>query len=122
MKLQGSGGCEFGSNFRIQLPEIECTMVAQDLDPSAFVLTKRPNDSYRAYLGTGRYYDYEVDTGEESFTVTYANDAGFLAFFLHACVTPDASENPPNSFEPRSKQQNHSSLLDRMARWLKPHL
>jgi len=96
-------------------------MIDHDLDPSAFVLTKGPNDSYRAYQGTGRYFDYEVDTGADSFTVTYANDAGFLKFFLDACVAPDDAGKPPAPEAPRSKHQNHSSLIGRMARWFKPH-
>jgi hypothetical protein len=112
IELQCSDGYEFDKGFRAQLPALEAMMIAHDLDPSAFTMMKGPNSSYRAYRGVGRYNNYTIDTGEDSFTVTYANDAEFLEYFIGACVAPDdaASEASP------SQGQRHFSLLTRLAR------
>jgi hypothetical protein len=61
-------------------------MIANGLDPSSFKITKGRNRAYGSYQGTGRYYDYDVDTGEDSFVVSFATDAGFLEYFLNACT------------------------------------
>jgi hypothetical protein len=117
-----SDGYAFDAGFLKQLPDVEKAMIAHNLDPSAFTITKGPNSSYRAYNGTGRYSDYAVDTGDDSFTVTYASDAGFLEFFLGACVAPDDSDSAPgHPIKPRSREHHQSSLIDRLARWFRPH-
>lgn len=119
IELESSDGYDFDESFRAQLPALEATMVAHNLDPSAFIITKGPNSSYRPYKGTGRYNDYTIDTGEDSFTVTYANDAGFLEYFTGACVAPD--DTVAASDKPSVRGRSHASLMARLARWLHPH-
>jgi hypothetical protein len=90
IELDCSEGYEFDASFRAQLPALEKAMTDHGIDPSDFVLTKGPSGAYHSYNG-GRapYNDYTVDTGEDAFTVTYADDAGFLEYFLRACLSPD---------------------------------
>jgi hypothetical protein len=110
IELDCSEGYEFDAAFREQLPSLGKTMLEHGLDPSAFTFTKGPNNSYRPYKGVGVYCDYIVDAGEESFTVNYANDAAFLEYFVHACVSPEENVN----------SKTHDSLLGRLARWVRP--
>jgi hypothetical protein len=123
IKLEAYEGYDFDRSFREQLPALEKTMIAQDLDPSVFTFLKGPNRTYSSYYrGSGRYFDYTVETGEDSFTVSYANDAGFLEYFLGACVAPDYSDKPASEgAKPRSREQSHSSLMGRLGRWIHPH-
>jgi hypothetical protein len=111
--LESSEGYDFEATFRQQLPALEKAMIAQGLDPSLFTITKGPNSSYRPYRGVGLYHDYIVDVRDESFTVTYADDAGFLAYFLHVCLSQD---------DPKAETRDkHSSLMGKLARWIHPN-
>jgi hypothetical protein len=97
-------------------------MIANGLDPSSFKITKGRNRAYGSYQGTGRYYDYDVDTGEDSFVVSFATDAGFLEYFLNACTESDDSDDKAGADVARpSTEQKHSSLLARLAQWVHPH-
>jgi hypothetical protein len=122
IKLEVAEGYDFDASFREQLPALEKTMITHGLDPAAFTITKGPNSSYSTfYRGSGRYFDYDVQTSEDSFTVTYADDAGFLEYFLGACVAPDDADEPAGEgAKPRSQEQNHSSLMGRLAAWIHP--
>jgi hypothetical protein len=74
IKAVDSDEVAFEASFRERLPAVEKTMIAHGLDPSAFTITKGRNRSYGSYYGTGRYYDYKVNTGEDSFVVSFATD------------------------------------------------
>ena len=91
IRLECADGCAFDESFLKRGADVERIMAANDLDPSSFRITKERSSKYSSYQGMGRYFDYTVDTGEDSFTVTYADDDGFLEFFLHACASKDGS-------------------------------
>ena len=120
IELECSEGYDFDATLREQLPTLEKTMIEQGLDPSAFTFTKGPNNSYRPYKGVGLYYDYIVDAGEDSFTVTYATDAAFLEYFLHACLSPDESGDSNEHAEEKKQRKTNASLLGRLKRWIHP--
>jgi hypothetical protein len=81
IKAVDSDEVAFEASVRVRLPLVESIMIANGLDPSSFKITKGRNRACGNYQGTGRYYDYEVNTGEDKFVVSFATDAGFLEYF-----------------------------------------
>jgi hypothetical protein len=115
--LQG-GEDEFDPEFRDQLPVVDKAMIEHNLDPSAFTITKDDSQAFGPASFGLRYHDYTVAVGDDSFTVTYPSDSGFLEFFLARCVAvddPDGTTDAPNPSEPQ--QQSHASLIGKFARW-----
>jgi hypothetical protein len=122
IKAVDSDEVAFEPSFRERLPAVEKIMVANGLDPSSFRITKCRNRAYHSYQGTGRYYDYEVNTGEDKFVVSFATDAAFLEYFLNACTESDGSDGRVGADVARpSTEQKHSSLMGRLAQWIHPH-
>jgi hypothetical protein len=121
IKAVDSDEVAFEASFRERLPAVEKIMIANGLDPALFKITKGRNRSGSSYYGTGRYYDYEVNTGEDKFVVSFATDAGFLEYFLNACTESDNSDNKGGADVARpSTGQKHSSLMGRLAQWIHP--
>jgi hypothetical protein len=122
IKAVDSDEVAFEPSFRERLPAVEKIMIANGLDPALFKITKGRNRSGRSYYGTGRYYDYEVNTGEDKFVVSFATDAGFLEYFLNACTeSDDSDDNGGSNVERTSTEEKHSSLMERFAQWVHPH-
>jgi hypothetical protein len=81
----------FDDGFLEQLHGVEQAMIAHGLNPSAFTFTKTLRRSHSD--GTCDN-DYTVATGDDSFSVTYPSDIGFLEYFLARCVVADEGFNP----------------------------
>jgi hypothetical protein len=84
IELIASDDNKFDDGFLKQLPGVERAMIARDVDPSTFVFAKMLRLTHSD--GT-RENDYTVAMGDDSFSVSYPSDIGFLEYFLARCVT-----------------------------------
>ena len=101
----------FSSEFMQRLPAVEKAMVAQGLEPSAFVISKDRAAPPAFPLGPF-FYEYTVFVGEKHFIVTEPNDSRFLEFFYQRCVAPD-DEDETTPARPRQP-----GLIRRLFRWM----
>jgi hypothetical protein len=109
---------DFEPYFLEQLPSLEKAMIEHDLDPSAFTFAKSRSGAYRSYGSNASHHDYAVNTGEDTFTVTYANDQGFLDFLLASCVADDSSgAGQGDARKAPSESHERRSLIDGLSRW-----
>ena len=118
IKLQSSVG-DFSPEFVARLPALERAMVAQGLDPSAFVIAR--NLAQSTYLPIanrpdGNLLEYTVFVQDRSFTVTQPNDMCFLEYFYDLCVPPAHKDDPHSKLH--SAEQRLELLFARAARWL----
>jgi hypothetical protein len=91
--LQGT--VSFEPAFLARLPALESAMLAQDLDPSAFVISKdRATPATVPWIGPF-FWDYTVFVDDEHFTVTEPNDMRFLAFLLDRIAADDSAAVEP---------------------------
>ena len=89
IKLQSTIG-GFEAAFMRKLPLVEEAMIAHDLDPADFVISKdRAVPSSAIPLIGPFFYDYTVFVGQENFTVTEPNDIKFLDYFYQRCIVED---------------------------------
>jgi hypothetical protein len=101
----------FSSEFMHRLPVVEKAMVAQGLEPSAFVISK-DRAAPPAFPLAPFFYEYTVFIGEEHFTVTEPNDMTFLEFFYRRCVAPDEED------EATPQRARRPGLISRIFRWM----
>ncbi len=118
IKLQSSVG-DFSPEFVKSLPALEKAMIAQGLDPSAFIISRNMAQSTYlpiAYRPDGNSLEYTVFVKDRSFTVTQPNDMRFLEYFYELCVPPANKDDPHSKLH--SAEQKLESLFMRAARWL----
>jgi hypothetical protein len=101
----------FSSEFMHRLPVVEKAMVAQGLEPSAFVISKDRAAPPAFPLGPF-FYEYTVFVGEEHFIVTEPNDSRFLDYFYQRCVAPDDED------ETAPARPRRPGLIRRLFRWM----
>lgn len=104
----------FSDEFMRKLPRLEQAMVANGLDPAAFVISKdRATPPTIPFVGPF-FYDYTVFIGDENFTITEPNDIKFLQYFYGRCVAPDdpAPGQELEQFAPRP------GLISRIFQWM----
>ena len=112
IKLQSTIG-GFEPAFMRKLPLLEEAMIAHDLDPADFVISKdRAIPSSAIPLAGPFFYDYTVFIGEENFTVTEPNDLKFLEYFYERCIAEDGT---PQAVEQRMRRPG---LISRIFRWM----
>jgi hypothetical protein len=93
---------EFDDGFLEQLPGVEQAMIARNMDPSTFAFTKTLRLTHSD--GT-RENDYTIAISDDSFSVAYPSDIGFLEYFLARFVTADEAIDPPGvGPTPRSRK------------------
>ena len=98
----------FSDEFMRKLPRLEQAMVANGLDPAAFVISKdRATPPTIPFVGPF-FYDYSVFFGDDQFTVTEPNDMVFLDYFLKRVL---AADGPPEL--PR-----RPGLMQRLFGWM----
>ena len=108
--LQGT--VDFEPAFLAQLPALEAAMLAQGLEPSAFVISKdRATPATVPWVGPF-FWDYTVFVDDDHFTVTEPNDMRFLEFLLGRIAAEDSAAAAPAS------HVRQPGLLGRVARWL----
>ena len=102
IELIASDDNEFDDAFLEQLPSVEQAMIARDMNPSTFAFTKTLRRTY----GDGTCEnDYTVATGDDSFSVAYPSDIGFLEYFLARCVAAKEASDPlADGATPRSRK------------------
>jgi hypothetical protein len=104
----------FSGEFMHQLPALEQTMIAHELDPSGFVISKDRATPPSGVPFVGPFfYDYTVFVDGESFTLTEPNDMVFLDYFLKLC-TPE-EEDPPL---PKLRRERRPGPVRRFLRWM----
>jgi hypothetical protein len=93
IELIASNDNEFDDGFLELLPGVEQAMITRDMDPSTFAFTKTLRLTHSD--GT-RESDYTVAIGDDSFSVAYPSDIGFLEYFRARCVTANEAIDPPS--------------------------
>jgi hypothetical protein len=117
IELIASDDNQFDDRFLEKLPGVEQAMIARDMDPSAFAFTKTLRLTDRD--GT-RESDYTFTIGEDSFSVAYPSDIGFLEYFLARCVAANEAIDPPgDGASPRARKYKRP-LAGMFARALSP--
>jgi hypothetical protein len=101
----------FSSEFMHRLPEVEKAMLAQGLEPSAFVISK-DIASTALPLGARSFFEYTVFIRHEHFTVTEPDDITFLDYFYQRCVAPDDED------ETAPARTRRPGLIRRLFRWM----
>lgn len=116
--LQSS--CEpFDESFLARLPVVEKAMLAQGLDPSAFVIAKDDARVTRlpiAYRPDGHPAEYTVTVRGRSFTVTQPNDVAFLQYFYALCLRRPAKEDA--HLFAHTPEKKVEAFINRLERWL----
>ena len=108
--LQGT--VDFGSDFLAQLPALEALMLAQGLEPSAFVISKdRATAATVPWVGPF-FWDYTVFVDDEHFTVTEPNDMRFLEFLLGRIAAEESEA------EVQAAPFRWPGIFGRVARWM----
>lgn len=108
--LQGT--VAFGADFVNQLPALEALMLAQGLEPAAFVISKdRATPATVPWVGPF-FWDYTVFVDDEHFTVTEPNDMRFLEF-LRGRIAADDSETTASP-----REFKWPGIIGRVARWM----
>jgi hypothetical protein len=107
----------FSSEFMHRLPVVEKAMVAQGLEPSAFVISK-DRAAPPAFPLAPFFYEYTVFVGEEHFIVTEPNDSRFLEFFYQRCVAPDDKDGANEADEAAPQRRRRAGLIHRIFRWM----
>jgi hypothetical protein len=108
IRLQSTIG-GFEAAFTRKLPLLEQAMIAHDLDPADFLLSKdRATPSSAIPLVGPFFYDYTVFVGDQSFTVTEPNDMRFLQYFYQRIIAPEQVEPSPE----------RGRIIGRLIRWL----
>jgi hypothetical protein len=107
LTLQSSVG-SFDADFLKRIPLLEQAMIAQGLDPAAFVIAKDRSLFTNGFPFGSRLWDYTVFVDGEHFTVTKPDDLTFLAYFAARCLAPD---DPPAVPKP-------AGLLTRFMHWM----
>jgi len=82
----------FSSEFMRKLPALEQAMLAHELEPSEFVISKDRASPETPWIGPF-FYSYTVFFGEESFNVTEPNDLQFYDYFYDRCIAE--GDDPP---------------------------
>jgi hypothetical protein len=97
--------------FMRKLPLLEAAMIAHDLEPGDFVISKdRANPSSGIPLAGPFFYDYTVFVGDENFTVTEPNDMRFLDYFYQRIIAPER--------EPPAPEHKRAGVISRAMRWM----
>lgn len=108
--LQGT--VSFDPAFVARLPALEQAMLAQGLEPSAFVISKdRATPATVPWVGPF-FWDYTVFVDGDHFTITEPNDARFLEFLLARIAADDSVAPEP---APHFKWPG---LLGRFVSWM----
>jgi hypothetical protein len=95
IRLQSTIG-GFEAAFTRKLLLLEQAMIAHDLDPADFLLSKdRAVPSSAIPLVGPFFYDYTAFVGDQSFTVTEPNDMRFLQYFYQRIIAPEPVEPSP---------------------------
>ena len=104
----------FSDEFMAKLPKLEQAMVANGLDPAAFVISKDRATPSTVPLIDPLFYEYTVFIGDENFTITEPDDIKFLEYFHGRCVAPDdpAAGQEPEQFTRRP------GLISRIFQWM----
>jgi hypothetical protein len=105
--LQGTAG-GFSAEFMRKLPDVEQAMIAHGLNLDDFIISKDNAASSNARPLGPFFYDYTVFVGDENFTVTEPNDAGFLEYFMDRILAPDEEPAP----------RKRAGLFGRFFRWM----
>ena len=102
----------FSAEFIRKLPALEQAMIANGIDPDAFVISKDRATPATVPLIGPFFYDYTVSFGDDEFTVTEPNDSKFLDYFYDRCIAPDdEAETQPEVTRP-------PGLISRFFRWM----
>jgi hypothetical protein len=102
----------FSAEFMRRLPKLEQAMIANELDPAGFVISKDRATPATVPLIGPFFYEYTVFFGDEKFTVTEPNDMRFLEYFYRRCAAPDDEAEPnPQALQP-------PGLISRIFRWM----
>ena len=104
----------FSDEFMCKLPRLEQAMVANGLDPAAFVISKDRATPATVPLIGPFFYEYSVFIGDENFTITEPDDIKFLEYFYGRCVAPDDSA-PGQETEQSTRPP---SLISRILQWM----
>jgi hypothetical protein len=105
----------FSEEFMQQVPRLEQTMIAHELEPSNFVISKdSASPSTRHVVGTF-FYAYTVFIDGEHFTLTEPNDMVFLDYFLKLCT----AEEEDHVLSRLRKPPRQPNPLSRFLRWMK---
>lgn len=120
IKLQVPVG-DFDPAFIKQLPALERAMVAEGLDPAAFVIAKDRAQAPAlplAYRPDGHPIEYTVFVKGRSFTVTQPDDLSFLADFYRLCVAATDKAAPVRAApKAQSAEQKLEALIGRLESW-----
>jgi hypothetical protein len=109
----------FDESFIARLPAVEKAMLAQGLDPGAFVFAKNDAAVSRlpiTYRPDGHPVDYTVTVRGRSFTVTQPNDLAFLHYFYDLCLRRPAKEEP--HLYAHTAEKKVEAFISRLERWL----
>jgi hypothetical protein len=110
IKLQSTVG-GFEPAFMRRLPLVEEAMIAHDLDPADFVISKdRAVPSSAIPLIGPFFYDYTVFVGDENFTVTEPNDTRFLEYFYQRIIAPEEDAPTP--------EHKRAGVISRLIQWM----
>ena len=99
----------FSAEFMRKLPKLEQAMIANELDPAEFVISKDRATPPTVPLIGPFFYEYTVFFGDDKFTVTEPNDMRFLEYFYKRCVAPG---------EAALQATRPPGLISRLVRWM----
>jgi hypothetical protein len=101
----------FEPAFMRRLPLLEQAMIAHDLDPADFVISKDRAVPLSAIPFVGPFfYDYTVFVCDQNFTVTEPNDTRFLQYFYQRIIAPEQAAPSP--------QHKRAGVISRLLQWM----
>lgn len=111
--LQSSIG-DFDATFRAELPALEQAMIAHNISPGDFIISKdaAPGPMLPiVYRPGGNPVEYTVFVKGRSFTVRERDDASFLAYLYGLCTAE------PKADAPHSMPGALQTLIHRLVHW-----